>query len=276
MIAVEVVAVGGPAWVQDAGRPGWRAHGVPPGGALVPEGLEHANRGVGNPDGAAAIELYGPVTVVARGGPLLLATHDEARVLADGEAWAVAAPAPWRVRYLAVRGGLDVPRVLGGSGTLPAAGLGGLEGRALRGGDLLPVGLPGPLVPRLSRRDRPCALPADAPLPLLLGPGPLPAAALGLLTRAWRVGAGDRTGTPLEGEPLPTDSAGTEGSRVAWRGLVQLPHGGTPVVLGPDHPTTGGYPALAELPPRVHGSFAARPPGAPLHLYAAPAAPPRG
>src|SRR4051812_36360041 len=78
---LEIVATPGLAWVQDAGRPGQMVHGVPPGGALVPERLAGANRAVGNRVGAAAIEAFGGLVVAARGGDLHVAWEGGATVL---------------------------------------------------------------------------------------------------------------------------------------------------------------------------------------------------
>src|SRR5204863_96483 len=109
-----------------------------------------------------------------RGGPLDLAVDGVARRVAEDEPFEVPAPAEWCVRYVAPRGGLDVPVVLGGRGTLAAAGL----GRALRRGDRLPVGeATGPTAsvppPRPSAEVR-----------VLVGPDRLPVGALEILLSA--------------------------------------------------------------------------------------------
>ena len=119
---LELVAVVGPAWVQDAGRPGHMAHGVPPGGALVPERLVAANRAVGNPGGSAAVEAFGGLVVAARGGDLRIAWDGVPAWLPRDHVRTLPPPEEGRVAYLAVAGGLDVPVVLGGRGLLLAAG----------------------------------------------------------------------------------------------------------------------------------------------------------
>lgn len=269
-MTLEVVAVAGPAWVQAPARVGWRAHGVPPGGPMVPELAARSERAVGNLPGAAFLEIFGTLTLRARGGPVLLATDGEARVLSDGEAWAIPAPTPLGVRSLSVRGGLVAPMRAGGRGTLPTAAWGG---GPLAVGDLLAVrdagDLPAPRVPAGTLADALLA----APVPLLPPPVPLPlagAAALSaLLSVRWRVAAVSRVGLPLAGPPLPACSGGGEGSDVAWPGLVQLPHGGAPIVLGPDAPTTGGYPVIAVVPAWALGRLFVRPPGAPVRFVRA-------
>lgn len=259
MSLLQIEAVSGPCWVQDAGRPGRRGEGIPAGGALVPEGRDAVNRAVGNLDGAAVLEVFGELTLRAL-GPVWVATAGEARGLATGERWRVSAPHPWRVRYVAVRGGFDVPVVLGGRGLLPVAGIGGGFGRPLLPGDELPVGsdvgLPPPRV--RAGRDRPCRLALDAPIGVVGAPE--------LVGPRWRVGEADRVGLRLVGPALPPRSDGLGGSHVLAPGFVELPHGGAPVVLGPDHPTTGGYPRIGRV--RDLGSLLARPVGAEVRFYA--------
>src|SRR5262245_27283207 len=95
---------------------------LPPGGALVPELLVVANRLARNPDGAPAIEVLGRLVVRAE-TDVEVAT-DRARRLAAGEELTIDSE-PRRVAYLAVRGGVDAPLVLGGRGAQLGAGLGG-------------------------------------------------------------------------------------------------------------------------------------------------------
>lgn len=269
---LEVDAVAGPAWVQAPARAGWRVHGVPPGGPLVPALAERTERAVGNRPSAAYLEVFGTLTLRARGGALLLATDGEARVLRDGEAWALPAPAPLAVRYLSVRGGIVAPARAGGRGTLPTAPWGG---GPLAAGEVLPIGDPSDLpTPRVPAGDLAAALLA-APVPLLPPPAGLPGAPArshalsALLSVGWRVAAGSRVGLSLAGPPLPALSDGRDGSDVAWPGLVQLPHGGAPVVLGPDAPTTGGYPVIGVVPAWALGRLFARPPGAAIRFLRA-------
>ena len=114
---IEIGAITGLATVQDGGRPGHMHDGVPPGGPLVPELLGRANAAARNAPGEAAIEAFGGLTLVAR-APVVLASDDgEARVLAIGEAYALRREET-AVRYVAVRGGIAVPVVFGGRGTL--------------------------------------------------------------------------------------------------------------------------------------------------------------
>jgi KipI family sensor histidine kinase inhibitor len=259
--ALLVTAALAPATVQDRGRIGQLGRGIPPSGPLDPEMLGAANIAAGNDPGAAAIEVpLGSLEVEARGGAAVVSIDGEPAVrLAEGERLRV--PAGDRaVRYLAVRGGVAVPAVLGARATLFAAGLGGLAGRALRKRDLLPIGgevatITGPPAPITERG----ALEID--------PGPhvarFPSGAYdALLSATWTVSRlGDRVGVRLEGARIPREGPDLALPVPMIRGAVEVATDGTPIVLGPDHPTTGGYPVLAVLRPSAQAALARRKPG---------------
>jgi biotin-dependent carboxylase-like uncharacterized protein len=146
--------------------------------------------------------------------------------------------------YLAVRGGVEVVAVLGSRSTDVLSGIGP---RPLAAGDLLPVG-PEPVeLPLVDLA--PVAVPTADVVTLRAVPGPRadwvvdPAA---LARTAWTASArSDRVGTRLDGVPLRrarTDELPSEGM---VRGAIQVPPGGEPVLFGPDHPVTGGYPVVA-------------------------------
>jgi KipI family sensor histidine kinase inhibitor len=250
------------ATVQDRGRPGQLGRGVPPSGPLDPEALAAANAAVGNAADAAAVEVpLGALEVEAKGGPLVVSIDGEPAVrLADGERLRVT-ETDRAVRYLALRGGVDVPVVLGARATLPSARLGGHQGRPLRRGDVLAVGTGA----------GPPAAPAPAPLlrdeALLVDPGPhrdrFPSGAYeALLAGPWRVSRlGDRTGVRLEGARVPREGPDLALPAPMIRGAIEITTDGTPIVLGPDHPTTGGYPVLAVLRAASWGALARRRPG---------------
>lgn len=260
---LEVVGGGLLTTVQDGGRPDWAHVGVPESGAADPWSLAVANLLVGNDPIAAALELTivgGSFTVLrdvtiglagaglgarVRGGPRL--HPGRSHRLAAGDVLDVPGDAPdgdGARAYLALPGGVGALPVLGSRSTCLPGGFGGIEGRPLRGGDVIAAA--GPLE-TLVRADR--AWPGEggprgraAPTPLLrfLPSGPADAAAVGAGT--WRVApAADRVGIRLYGEPLPDvlrGEAQTHG--VAW-GTIQIPPDGRPIILGPDHQTTGGY-----------------------------------
>ena len=258
---VEVLSVSGPALVQDGGRAGHLHEGIPPGGALVPELLALANRAVGNAWDAAALECFGALTLAVRGGPLTLAINGELLMAADGAVIEVPRPEQ-RLRYLAFSGGLDVPRILDGCGTLAVASFGGFEGRALRRGDLLKV-----LPLDKGRRTRPLpALPGgDAPLRVIRGPDEdrfPPEAYEALFARPFQISPrSDRVGIRLGGTLLPRRDGDSGISMPMARGAIQVPAGGEPIVLGPDHPTTGGYPVIATVIRADQGLLGAARPG---------------
>ena len=236
------------ATVQDAGRAGWLHAGVPPSGPLDATAHAAANLAVGNDARDAAIEIpLGPLAARAVGEVVVSVDGEPAVELPDGSELIV--PVSDRaVRYLAVRGGIDVPIVLGSRATLAVAAFGGLDGRPLKAGDRLAVGTP-------KGRSAPVAAPtvSDPPDPavLLVHPGPHLArfadGALDLLFRAtWLVSPrSDRVGVRLEGASVPR--LGDDGAPPTpmVRGAIQITTDGTPIVLGPDHPVTGGYPVIA-------------------------------
>jgi biotin-dependent carboxylase-like uncharacterized protein len=254
---VEVVDPGAFTTVQDLGRPGWAHLGVPRSGALDAPALELANRLVGNPEAAGALEttLTGIVlrpavaTAVAVTGARC-DVHVGGRAATWGAAVPVPAGAEVRVgaaldglrSYVALAGGIDVPPVLGSRSTDALSGLGP---RPLRAGDALPLGMPGrtpygtEAVPR-PRGDR---------LHLVLGPRAdwFTARALEALDGATYEVAPDsnRIGLRLTGASIERARADELPSEGMVLGAVQVPPSGQPVVFLHDHPTTGGYPVVA-------------------------------
>jgi allophanate hydrolase subunit 2 len=258
MTAFVVVRALGLVTVQDLGRRGHMHEAVPPGGALVAERLIAANRRARNPDEAAAIEVLGELVIRAE-RPLEVATDTTAaRVLEAGEQLALTSE-PRRVAYLAVRGGVAAPLMFGGRGALLCAGLGGLvrAGQPFAGAELPEVTArrtsssgsrtTTAATPRAIRAAEPGAA-SEAPIRLLDGPDPAsfaPAALAVLLSSEYRIlPSSNRVGTRLEGPALPRSSA-PEVSRPMVLGAIEVPRDGKPIVLGPEHPTTGGYPIIA-------------------------------
>jgi antagonist of KipI len=252
--------------VQDLGRRGHGALGVPPGGAADAHALRLGNLLLGNDEGAAALEatLSGPTLLFEEEALVALSGAPFAATL-DGEPFA-----PWSARrvpaggrlvvgpstsgaraYVCVRGGIDVPSVFGSRSTDVATGFGGHEGRTLRAGDVLPAGR-APLAPRGRRIDAATARWSGARRLLRVTGGPqeewFSAEALAALYgRTFRVSASSsRAGVRLEGEALaaPSRSLVTEG---VVSGAVQIPAGGHPILLLVEHPSTGGYPKVASV-----------------------------
>lgn len=251
MLVVRTVT--GVATVQDLGRVGLASQGVPRGGALVRALARRANAAVGNDDGAACVEVFGRLVVSAERPAVVATERDPARELAAGEAFVLEPDPGLRARYLAVGGGVDAPLLLGGRGVLAVAGL----GRALRAGDriapLATAGSPRALPPFTLRPGEPIAVVAGPDEPEL---------ARALAAAPWRIAvASDRTGARLEGRALG-GGGGRRPSAPMVPGAIQLPGGGAPLVLGPDGPTTGGYPVIAVIAASDLDRFHARPLGA--------------
>jgi KipI family sensor histidine kinase inhibitor len=268
---IEVIKPGPLACVQDLGRPGWGHLGVPYSGAADPVSLRRANRLAGNPDGAAGLELTlgravlrfpdgarvavtgapAPVTLTEPGGTAGAAPRDVPHgtafgVPAGGEV-RVGAPAAGLRSYLAVRGGVDVPPVLGSRSADLRSGLGPPP---LRAGDVLPVGAPTP-APTAAAPGTATVIPTPEPAVLRVIPGPrddwfAPGALQRLCGGTYTVTpASDRTGLRLDGPALPRAHGDELPSEGVVTGALQVPPGGGPILLLPDHPVTGGYPVIA-------------------------------
>jgi len=246
--ALEVLDPGPLTTIQDHGRPGWAHTGVPPSGAVDRESWARANDLVGNPDAAAALEatLIGPtlralktVTVAVVGAR----TADHTRTLQPGDVLETG-PCRGARAYIAVRGGIDGEPTLGSRSTDLLTGLGPPP---LEQGDLLPIG-PEPTRPPGS--PRPATPDRDE---LRLHPGPrddwFTAAALETLrTATWRVTSqANRVGIRLDGPPLERACHEELLSEGLVTGALQVPPSGRPILLLNDHPTTGGYPVIADV-----------------------------
>jgi allophanate hydrolase subunit 2 len=248
-----VERIGPLATIQDGGRRGLAHQGIPASGPLDPEAFALATRAVG---ATTAIELPLAGARFAVEGEVLASIDGEPPKLASGVL--EVPPCSRAVRYLAVRGDFDVPVVLGARATLPTAGFGGFEGRALRVGDRLPIGAGG-AAPRIGRT---VPDPDDGPLPVL----PTEDALDALFELVFTVDPrSNRTGTRLAG---PTIEHRLEDrlSRPLVPGAIQLPPDGHPIVIGPDGPTTGGYVVVGVLPLGSRARLARLRPGSRLRF----------
>lgn len=254
--------------IQDEGRPGRLGEGLPPSGPLDFDAHRAANLAVGNPEGAAAIELpLGTARVtfdasgVASNGHgsaakrrALVSIDGESPIALDHGADLEIAASERCVRYLAVRGGIDVPPVLGARATLALVGLGGHQGRWLAKGDRLPIGREPQREGERVIAEPGGALEALGPsepalVPVVLGPGE---DAFDDDARAALLGSTfivshqmSRVGTRLDGPKVPRRGADDGRPEPMVRGAIQITTDGTPIVLGPDHAVTGGYPVIA-------------------------------
>ena len=272
---IEVLEPGLLTSVQTArGRPGWRHLGVPVGGAADAWSARLANRLVGNPDGAALLEitLAGP-TLRFHGAARVAMTGSPFEATVDG----VALP-PFAARdvrpgallrigggdgaraYLAFGGGIEVEHVLGSPATDLRTGFGGLEGRALLAGDLLTIGRP------LRRARRWTGTRDQGPIRVVAGPHADRLAAEALTMNAWTVSpAADRAGIRLDGELLRPEDPEVPSMGLPV-GAVQVPPDGRPIVMLADRPVTGGYPVPACVIGADVGRVAQLRPGDPLRF----------
>lgn len=252
--------------IQDRGRWGHQAIGVPVGGAMDLVAHRVANALVGNGPDAATLEatLVGPelrlehdATLAAAGADLSLTVDGHSvpfhRAI-RGRAGSVIRFGNRRSgarTYLAFDGGIAVPPVLGSRATHVRSGMGGLMGRALAAGDRLTLG---------AAREGRGAPAAGAPGPAPSGgavvrvlPGPqeefFAGEALTLLQRTRFVvsSQSDRMGYRLEGGRVPRLSDAEMISDATVAGAIQVPPSGEPVLLMADRQTTGGYPQMATV-----------------------------
>jgi antagonist of KipI len=260
--AITVIQPGLFTTIQDLGRPGHRAAGVPLSGGADSVALRLANLLVGNPEDAAAIEctLLGPTLRFERDAVVAVAGAEfpglpggvATRVTAGTEIPLGHATAGCR-GILAVAGGIDVEPVLGSRSTLVVAGLGGFAGRPLRAGDRLAVGSAKLRTYPTTGSDRGADFKAAecGPDPVLrIIPGEHVDAFRGRVwSRPFRASSrSDRMGLRLDGDPVAGGEtlAGLP-SVAVFPGTVQVPPDGQPIVLLADAQTIGGYPVLGQV-----------------------------
>ncbi|MCW5850998.1 MAG: 5-oxoprolinase/urea amidolyase family protein [Anaerolineae bacterium] len=272
-----VVEPGFQTTVQDVGRPGLGDQGISPAGAMDPLALRLGNLVVGNPSDAAALEmtLIGPTlrfdaeAVIALAGAPFEATLNPARLpghavklpwwqavrVQAGDTVALGPATVGSRAYLCVAGGLDTPLLHGSRATHLLAGLGGIEGRALRVGDRVKLGQPSQSLDRLAgRRLKRSVWPVysnGVTVRVVLGPqaGRFTEAALeNFLGQPYTVQVdSNRMGVRLSG-PLLTHTQGADLlSEGIALGAVQVPASGQPIILMVERQTTGGYTKIATV-----------------------------
>lgn len=260
--------------VQDLGRWGFQSSGVPVAGAMDLPALRLGNTMLGNPEGAAALEvtLLGPEIEVKGEGAVVFAGADlgfavngnyvapwTVRVLKDGDIISFTGPRGSGCRgNLCFAGGIDLKPVMNSRSTYMRAHIGGLEGRALKAGDTLETGDPAPLLKRLDGFTLPPALTAakgpDEPLAVTEGLQSDAFTEKGLstlYTSEYSVTAeSDRMGCRLDGEKIEHNEKGADiVSDAIPLGAVQVPGHGMPIVMLADRQTTGGYTKVGVLTP---------------------------
>jgi KipI family sensor histidine kinase inhibitor len=263
--------------IEDLGRQGHSALGVSAAGALDRASLRRANRLVGNAPSAAAIETVagglrveaiGDQVLAVAGAPSALTvvtpsaspveegggTEDRQRTvpvaapfaLLDGEILTIGVPDAGFRSYVAVRGGVDVPAVLGSRSTDTMSGIGP---KPLAAGQLLPSGGAAESGVVGSPEIQP-DYPSGGVTVLDVVPGPRAdwfdqAALDSLCAQDWTVKPeSNRVGMRLQGTPLERSRTGELPSEGTVAGAIQMPPEGLPVLFLADHPITGGYPVI--------------------------------
>ncbi|HWK45879.1 MAG TPA: biotin-dependent carboxyltransferase family protein [Stellaceae bacterium] len=251
--------------LQDLGRVGYQALGIPVSGALDPIALRFANRLVGNPESEAALEILGmgPHFTVAGGVRLALVgggnliVNDRPPIAAgasvtvgDGVEVKILGPLAGPA-YLSVAGGFDVPMFLGSRSTYPRNNLGGFEGRPLRPRDAIPLSLSAPLPGPERRLAQAWDYAETARVRVVLGPQDdyfTEAAIVQFLEERFTVTKdADRMGLRLDGPALAHSRGFDIVSDGIVNGSIQVPGTGRPIILLADHQSAGGYPKIATV-----------------------------
>ncbi|MEX3011362.1 biotin-dependent carboxyltransferase family protein [Hoeflea sp. TYP-13] len=271
-MAVNVLSPGLLTTIQDMGRPGYYHLGIPIGGAMDRMALRCANLLVGNDENAAGLEAVftGP-ELEFTGEATVAVTGAELPPKLDGtpmECWASFKVKAGQIlsfdylragarAYIAISGGIDTPKALGSRSTYAIGALGGVDGRALQAGDVLPLGVAtagneGKTVPKELR------ISPGNPAELRVLPGLYwhritEDSGERFFAESWKVaGEADRMGyrfqggTPLEFiDREPPFGAGSDPSNITDAcypyGSIQVPGGTEPIVLHRDAVSGGGY-----------------------------------
>ena len=267
MTQVVVLAPGLLTTVQDLGREGFGPMGVSASGAADPISLRVGNRLVGNAEGAAALEMtllggtfsFPQGAVVALAGSDFEATVDSAPVerctavkIDPGQTLRLRHTKSGARCYLCVQGGIAVEAFLGSASTHLLSGLGGFQGRALRKGDVLKIGIAAePFRKRtLAQQFQELLSPRTR---LRVTPGPQgqrfpPSAQQLFYAGSYRVGEeSNRMGLRLEGPAVTSNSAAEMLTEGVSLGAIQVPASGMPIILFVEQQTTGGYPKIANV-----------------------------
>jgi biotin-dependent carboxylase-like uncharacterized protein len=259
-MSLQILRAGPLATVQDLGRSAWRDRGISRCGALDELALGWGNLLVGNPADAAGLEFtLGPASLRFDADCCVAVTGTDADASLDGQPlrpwWRrrvragqtlkLAAPHERMRSYVAISGGIALTRELGSCSTDLKAGFGGLDGRALRDGDRLPLDPPATLPARAVG-----LRPPDWDATLRVLPGPeheefAPASRETFWRTGWQVTPqSNRMGYRLAGPVLVREHGAELASHGVLPGVIQVPPSGQPIVLLADAQTTGGYPKI--------------------------------
>lgn len=269
--------------VQDLGRGGYGNMGVSSSGAFDLESATAANRMVVNDESAAVLECMagglefqlaegsivafagaqGPVAIEHKGKKFKTAMNS--RIVVGAGAIVRIGTFDTGLRgYVAVRGGIDVEPVLGSRSTDT---LGKLGPDIVRAGQVLSVGNP-----KVTAGSSIAIYPAPhwssehAKLDVIPGPRAdwfADDSVHAFFNQSWVVTQEtNRVGMRLEGEPLTRSVTAELPSEGMVPGAIQVPTSGQPIIFGPDHPATGGYPVIGVLTRRALSRVGQLAPGA--------------
>jgi len=257
---ITVLSAGDFSTVQDAGRPGYQAWGMPLAGALDPFAFYMANLLVGNEFSAATVEMiaagasfhFDNHCLVALCGADMQPMLDGIYVKNWASFWVEAGSklvlnkaVGGRCTYMAVSGGIDVPLVMGSRSTYIGAAIGGLEGRCLQQGDAFDCGqqslyppkahqLPKVFIPQYREL---CELHFMFETAEFFSP----LAKEQFLAATYILGPGaDRISYPLLGPKIFSKEKPILSEPSIW-GTVEIPDGKNPIIAAPDHGTARGF-----------------------------------
>ncbi len=269
-MALEVMEGGMQTTVQNLGRYGYQRYGVPVAGAMDSFAFQAANALVGNSLNEAALETtIGGPTLRATESCLIAVTGADLSLRVNGRSlpsWmTVFVRRGWIIEfgeqkrgcraYLAIAGGIDVPLIMESKSTYLRGGFGGFLGRALREGDLIPVGQTAFHLPSLAGKEFPAdRIPdySDTPeVRVVLGPQDDYFTDEGIatfLSSEYKVSpTSDRMGYRLRGAEIAHKGQADIISDGIVLGSVQVPADKQPIVMMADRQTTGGYPKIATV-----------------------------
>lgn len=264
MSGITVLRAGACDTVQDQGRRGLLSQGFSASGCMDQRSAFIANALVGNPSSCAVLECAytGPTlrfeedaVISIAGAPFDPALNGEAlesyctHLVHAGDVLNMGRAQAGVYGYLAVAGGIAVTSVLNSRSTSMRYGIGGVEGRRLHGGDVLPLVADPAIVrafleARLRSHDAYFSWDAQGPRWIrVVVPNPHgPMAWEPLFERAFVVQAeSDRMGLRIDGGTVAAPTAADLVSEALVRGTIQVPASGQPLIAMADHQTTGGY-----------------------------------
>ncbi len=269
MVVLEVEKPGLLSTVQDLGRGAYQEFGMPVAGAVDDYSLQVANILVGNSPSEAALELTmaGPEFKVLEGGLIAITGADmdpklngeqiplwEAVKVSAGDVLEFAWSKSGCRSYLALSGGVDVPPVLGSKSTYIRGGIGGINGRALKSGDLIRSGEPPGPIEHFGRKVPAGYIPnynSSWEVKVVLGPQDDYFSQRGIhtfLNNEYLVTSeSDRMGCRLEGPKIEHLSGADIISDGIPPGALQVPGHGQPIIMLSDRQTTGGYAKIATV-----------------------------